>query len=328
MPEKCIRLLGAILLMIMVAGCDLPEPIPTVTPTVTPLPWIYLNTAEPTNSPVIQMPLPLIRVSPIQSLFMFWEDFDDDDLNVPAPPWSAGTHAQGYHNVDCSLGCWLRFNGPDYGGVHDTGLMHLLGEAYEGIQPTYISFDIFSWSLQDAHVGYFLLEGKVDYDQPGSYRAGIQFHIIGHQFSINWNTYDIEADWMTQWSQVEFKNFDWDATPPKFDLYLDGELVGGCISFINTVSSFQYLHLYNLDTGYVGYDNIFMGIGYGDNAAQEPHCSAPPPPLPPPPQATATLTAVPVVCANLDAQQCNQRSQECKWMPVVTHPGGGYCTDK
>ena len=174
MNLKTTRSLGTIILMVMlVTGCDFPQPTPTAIPTATMPFYVPLYTAQPTDTQTLLLlpEEPLFTIN----LTMFWEDFEDDDLDIPAPPWAAGTNARGYHNVDCAFGCWLRFDGPDYGGVHDSGLRHILGNAYEGIRPNYISFNIFSWSLQDAHAGYFMLDGRIHPEQQGSYLDGIQF---------------------------------------------------------------------------------------------------------------------------------------------------------
>lgn len=48
-----------------------------------------------------------------------------------------------------------------------------------------------------------------------------------------------------------------------------------------------------------------------------------------PPTATFIPTATPIVCGDYqDAGSCNAHSDVCKWVPVLTHMGGGYCTEK
>ncbi len=48
-----------------------------------------------------------------------------------------------------------------------------------------------------------------------------------------------------------------------------------------------------------------------------------------PPTATFIPTATPIVCESYkDATTCSAHSDICKWVPVLTHMNGGYCTDK
>lgn len=292
----------------------------------TPTPWPFAPLA-------ITLELPFSQNA-------FYENFDDNDLNSPWPPWVAGTHAMGYHDEVCQpdTGCFLRFEGPSHNmnQYHDTGLAHYLGEAYEGIQPDYVSFYFFAYAFPGAVQGYFVLEGRLHPDQAGSYLTGIDFHIQDQQIFINWNTFSQPLAWDDHWYHVEFKNIDWSDDPPKFDLYLDGSLAGGCISFINSIQSFQLLSLYNMDPGYVGFDTIYMGIGSGDNAFQAPACAVPPPPLPtatpqpgatPTPTPTATPSPVPFTCEGLGYDQCIGLPG-CQWVESDTRSGTGHCADK
>jgi hypothetical protein len=317
-------------LMLLLAGCNYPYPTP-----------------EPTFLP-FRPGTPMTHISPT----FFSDDFSDCNLNSPPPPWAAGTNAGGYfYQVHWGSDCYIIFDGPHSGaGVYeDSGLMHYLGDGFTGIQPTYISFEIWSMtSNPDAKVGYFVLDGRIHPDQQESYLTGIKFYIKGLQFFVNGIEYDIPTNWDFEPSHVEFKNIQWTSDPPKFDLYVDGNLAVGCISFLNPIQAFYWVHLYNFDDGFVGFDNIYMGLGIGENAPQTPACGVPRiADLSPTPQdsvtpsptftvtnavtktftPTATVTLIPVACADLDQNQCNQNPQ-CKWVPALTHANGGYCVDK
>ena len=282
------------------------------------------------------------------SLAMFEDNFNDNDINVPTPAWWAGSYAMGYFDTICdAVGeCWLRFDGPELGWSgdnHDTGLYHRLGEGHVGIRPTYISFNIFSWSGPGRIAGNFRLDGRIHPELSESYLPVIDFYVLGEQMVVNGSAFLLDqVNWESHWFQVEYKNIQWESSPPRFDFYVDGALVGNCLSFLNAVGSFESFDLYNYETGYVGWDNFYMGWGAGEDAAQAPACGAPPPVIPsrtPSPSAsstptvtvTLTSTATPappkVVCEGLEYSQCI-KYPECEWIESTKRGGTSYCANR
>lgn len=301
--------------------------------------------AEPTGfHPELDQPFVSLSTA------MFEENFDDNDITVPLPQWAAGSYAMGYFDTICDTpgSCWLRFDGPEIGwsgNNHDTGLYHYLGEGHVGIRPTYISFNIFSWSGPGRIAGNFRLDGRFHPELSESYLPVIDFYVLGEQMVVNGSTFLLDqVNWESHWFQVEYKNIQWEASPPRFDFYVDGALVGNCLSFLNAVGSFESFDIYNYEKGYVGWDNFFMGWGLGEDAAQAPACGAPPPAAPsktPSPTATvtptptATVTPTPtatpappkVVCEGLEYSQCI-KYPECEWIEVKTRVDKNYCAER
>jgi hypothetical protein len=241
---------------------------------------------------------------------LFKDNFDDNNLSVPPPGWgdpggiyvrkaSVGNFPNEYY-----LDIWGPIEG--YGQQARNGLYHFLvgDEADGGIQPNSISFDIipdFSanpdiMGYLGGHIGYFDLIGRVSGDP--SLKAGISIHFI-NRFQEQDTLISVRTgSGLEQYGpygpiglyHVEMKNIDWNVGPkPRYDLIVNGDLLGSCLEFIQPVESFTQLDVYNIDSGRAMYDNILMEVDEVVPCLPEP----PQPPALPPVTIEPTLTPSP-----------------------------------
>jgi hypothetical protein len=225
---------------------------------------------------------------------LFKDDFEDGDLSYPAPGWGdpGGIYDRKINKQDPgALDLWGPLEGYDQQARN--GLYHFLvgDEADGGIRPNAISYSIIPDSstssdnpnILEARVGYFDLMGLV----PGDplLKAGISLHFLNRHQSNDTMVVLRSGSGLTEYGpyfqmalyHMEIKNIDWDAGPkPRFDLYVNGDLLGECMEFIQPVASFTQLDVYHIHRGRAWYDNILMVV-----AEVIPCLPEPPPPEPP-----------------------------------------------
>jgi hypothetical protein len=249
---------------------------------------------------------------------LFEDDFEDGDLSIPPPGW--GDPGGIYDRKTCfgnsfrgeySLELWGPLEGYDQQARN--GLYHFLvgDEADGGIRPNAISYSVIpdsstysdDPSILEARVAYFDLMGHV----PGDplLRAGISLHFLNRHQTDDTMVVLRSGSGLTEYGptfqmalyHIEIKNIDWDASPtPKFDLYINGDLVGSCLTFIQPVASFTQLDVYNIHRGRCWYDNILMVVDRVIPCLDEPPPPPEPPALPPvsvTPSPTPTVTPSP-----------------------------------
>jgi hypothetical protein len=235
----------------------------------------------------------------LSRLPLFKDNFEDGDLSIPPPGWGdpggiydSKTTYKHPISENQTLDLWGPLEGYDQQARN--GLYHFLvgDEADGGIRPNAISYDIFphfstysdTLDIVEGRVGYFDLMGLV----PGDpfLKAGISLHFLNRYVEYEAMLVLRSGSGLTEYGpygpmglhHVEIVNIDWDASPkPRFDLYMNGKLLGACMEFIQPVASFTQFDVYNIHRGRVYYDNILMVVDEVIPCLPEP----PPPPEPP-----------------------------------------------
>jgi hypothetical protein len=238
---------------------------------------------------------------------LFKDNFDDNDLSIPPPGWgdaggiyvrktSVGTFPNEYY-----LDIWGPLEG--YAQQARNGLYHFLvgDEVDGGIRPNSISFDIipdFSGNPDHmgylgGHIGYFDLMGHVSGDP--FLKAGISIHFL-NRFQEQDTMISVRTGSGIEMYgpygpmglyHIEMSNIDWSVGPrPRYDLIVNGDLLGSCLDFIQPVASLTQVDVYNIDSGRAMYDNIRMEVDEVIPCLPEP----PQPPALPPVTVEPTIT--------------------------------------
>ena len=212
-----------------------------------------------------------------QGTSLFYDDFEDNDLSQPAPGWQdeggqydaktiLAADLLGDNNV-------LYLEGPPeiVGGYYlGGGLSHQLGETGKGIRPDYVSFYFIPGPkpVYSCAFSTFSLSGESWPSHELS--TGIHFAFCDERIDVN--NFSVMPYPNMHVYKVEFRNINWDygypeaIEKPRFNLFINDQLVKNCIPFQNQLISFTRLDIYHYKSGQSWWDNISMSI----NSAEEP----------------------------------------------------------
>jgi len=205
----------------------------------------------------------------------FYDNFEDNDLTSPSPGWVIGnevnyTHLgidvippDGNHELSLIGGGSFGLGDPN----SNMGLYHILGNRGQGITPNYVAFQVSPcippnpWG-QVWRFANFKLLGSIGGPDPVAGIEGIHVFIEydegAESYTLIVNDVEIrESDrCLRYW--IEIKHIDWTQDPPVFDFYLNGQLVAACLPFLNSLTAFTQLNIYNAFFGRANWDEILM----------------------------------------------------------------------
>jgi hypothetical protein len=233
----------------------------------------------------------------------FYDNFEDNDLTSPSPGWVIGNEIHyDFLGIDANPSdgnLELRLLGGGSFGLGDPssnlGLYHILGNRGQGITPNYVAFQVSPCLSPDPwgqvwRFANFKLLGSISGPDPVAGIEGIHVFIEYDEgtglYTLVVNDVEIrETDrCLRYW--VEIKHIDWTQAPPVFDFYVYGELEAACLPFLNSLTAFTQLNIYNAFFGHTRWDEILMRAYQSEEGLTACPRNAPLPSPPPTPTPT------------------------------------------